>query len=130
MIDLEVQHCCLSKPRSAQRTLHLTTPTADFELAENDPWGTPYRVMALPNGGLRVLSCGSDQTTPRDAPDKNDLYSDMPTNPARDNFRRKQRKILTVLGIAVGTWLCLSVWYLRKGWRPSGMQNDVLESRD
>ncbi|MBI1346140.1 hypothetical protein GC163_07605 [bacterium] len=99
------------------RTYHrlLTTPTANFELAENDPWGTPYRVTALPDGGLRVLSCGYDLTTPEDAPDQNDLYSDMPTNPARVNTQRRQREALTLLALTGGAWLLLSVWYLR--WR-------------
>lgn len=107
ILDLDFNWPRRPAGRRASRDLQqvgLHASGADTALTEQDPWGTPYRVTSLRNGEIRVLSYGPNQSSFAGATDIDDVYSDRPTNPVKDNIRRKNVKDLIAFGTTTGIW--------------------------
>lgn len=80
-----------------------------------DPWGQPYRVNQVNGRIVRVLSSGPNMSSPDVGTDDDDIYSDMSVSPAAAICAQKNRQWLIALGAAAGTWLVLTIVYLRVG---------------
>lgn len=103
------------------------TPTGDVftthELPDRDPWGTPYRLVSLDDGQVRVLSSGPNNATQATGVDDDDIYSDMPESPVAPIHAKKHRQTLMVVAGFLGTWLLLSTFHVRARMRLSGRES-------
>lgn len=93
-----------------------STSSTNFEI-DADPWGQPYRIVESLHG-MRVISCGPNQSTPAIGLDGDDIYSDMLSSPSEALQAAKSRQLLFALSLPV-IWLFCSIAYLRSGNRNS-----------
>lgn len=96
---------------------HRETASPDLfsvhEIPDTDPWGQPYRLVAINEKQVRALSCGPNMHTAEVGVDHDDIYSDMPASPMALIFSAKKRQLMIAVGISAGLWLLLSIVYLR-----------------
>ncbi len=87
-------------------------PDSDHEWETTDPWGQRYRLIVLPGGESRVLSCGPNMATGGDKMDNDDIYSDMPVSPMKPFQQRRRRDLLVAIVVPLCCWVLGAAIYL------------------
>ncbi len=87
--------------------------SAAYPLPPADPWGQPYRLIKVKGKVVRVESSGPNMSSPDTGYDNDDIYTDMPESPLAPFRVERNRQLLIALGITAGTWIILTVVYLR-----------------
>jgi len=76
-----------------------------------DPWGQPYKWIAVGDDSVRVVSSGPNMKFAESGVDEDGIYSDMPDSPALAMRTEKDHQLLLAFVVALGVWLSFSVLY-------------------
>ena len=79
-----------------------------------DPWGSKFDIQRPDKNELIVVSLGSNMVTPTNGYDSDDVSTSMSDPPHRQEMRRKQNQLLSVLVLAALPWVVLLVTAVRQ----------------
>jgi len=82
-------------------------PEQMADLEERDPWGQPYRLTLLDDGGFRVMSAGPNETFDDPNASSDDIFTGMPHSPLEPFARKRNRQLLVAL--ILPTLLCAAL---------------------
>jgi len=110
--EVRISQAYMEVRRIHQSVVH--EPQVPMEaLPVRDPWGQPYRHVALDGDHLRVVSSGPNMSSPPTGTDDDDVYSDMPASPTLAITARKNRQWLIALAVTAVCWAFLAWLYMR-----------------